>query len=523
MIDAAPHITILHGKFNKYLSWSQPFLYQLIQRLGEHARNIVICQRTENLVRFPTRDLYRIHTGCLADEPRALLASAAAGRRWNPQLLHAHFGWSGIRMAPMRQFLRVPLVTTFGGRDVGHEMDLPLLAPLYRVLLEISELMICVSEDLKRQLVARGAPDERVVVIHRGTDLEWFQFVDRSQRDQGGPVHLLMVGRLVEKKGHRYALRAVHKLIEAGDTVHLTVVGDGDELEQLLDLRLDLNLAPHVDFVGSTDAVGVRDWYRRADILLHPSVTASDGNIEGLPNTVVEAAATGLPVVATRHGGIAEAVQHERTGIMVDERDVEGLAAAVQGLAQDRQRRLMLGRSAAEFARDRFDIGRQVSRHLDLYREVVEANPADAPRMRRTFLDQRHFEGLRRAIRPGRDDTIVAQIEELSWWWAQKRGAPAFRPPSSSRLSSLRGHVVRIPELIRRPVRRLLGAAVRTALQSSNRQKGGDKSAPAYDLRSAVLGFVDRGGDLEEVDPNWDAARLAEFLRSRCAGVPGDD
>jgi colanic acid/amylovoran biosynthesis glycosyltransferase len=512
MPDAQSQLTVLHGKFTKYLSWSQSFLYELIRRLGAHVRNGVLCEHTENLERFPTRDLYRIQPGDLADEPRALLVSAAAGKLWSPQILHAHFGSSGIRMAVMRQFMRIPLVTTFGGKDVGYEMNLPEFAPLYSGLFEISERMVCVSEDLKRQLIARGAPEKRIMVIRRGTDLQWYAFVDRSQHDEAGPVRLLMVSRFVRKKGHRYALRAVHDLIAAGERVHLTIVGEGDQLRPLLDLRQELKLTPHVDFVGSTDSSGVLDRYWEADILLHPSITSGDGDTEGLPNVVVEAAATGLPAVATRHGGIVEAVQHQKTGILVGERDVDGIVAAVTDLVHDRQRRLSLGWAAAHFARERFDIDHQVTAHLELYKELVDRYPASAPRMQRTFLGQRYFSGLRRATLERNDESIVAQIEALSNWWAEKRGAPIFRPPSPMRVNSVRRHAMHIPESVRFLVRRCLLSAVTGAVTSTTLRGGGHDEVLTEDLRRAVIDFVDRRGDLAAVDPTWDGPNLAKFL-----------
>jgi hypothetical protein len=409
----------------------------------------------------------------------------------------------------------VPLVTTFGGKDAGSHLQIGLFAPLYRAVFEISERIVCVSSALARQVVDRGADPERVVVIHRGTDLDFFQALDRSQRPDRGPLRLLMVGRLVEKKGHSYAMQALQSLQKDGTDVRLKVVGQGEDLQALRRLSRELGVAQFVDFAGSTDEAGLREQYRWADILLHPSVTAADGDVEGLPNTIVEAAATGLPVIATRHGGIPEAVLDDNTGLLVDERDVKGIATAIRTLARDRERRLAMGRSAADNAETHFDLSRQVDRHVELYRELVDEHPPDAPRMRRTYIDATYFEAFRSAIHLDPDDTIFSQLEKISWSWPRGGRTPAFKGPSPSQLANVRQLGVRVPEPIRRLARRSLTSLANAVARARSRRRGGDILSSGHDLNTAVLDFVKTGGAVDEIDPDWSVERLSQFLRGR--------
>ncbi|MAE95149.1 MAG: hypothetical protein CL910_10855 [Deltaproteobacteria bacterium] len=373
---AGPPLTVLQAKFAAYLSWSQPFLHALISGLDERVGNVIVCNRTENLGRFPVRNVERIPTRYLVKPRLGVLAASYLRRTWRPDVMHAHFGWSGLRLLLMKQMLRIPLVVTFGGRDVGLQMRLPDFDRLYDAMLNATDAIICVSQDLRSKLIEAGADPERIHVVYRGTDLTRFNFVDRSDRPADAPVRALMVGRIVEKKGHRFALEALEPLVTAGHDVHLTVVGEGEAYHEIRRLRRRLGMHGNVELVGSTDHHGVREQMARADFLLHCSVTPPSGDVEGIPNVIVEAQAMGLPVIGTIHGGIGEAVRDGETGLLVPERAVEPLTDAIRTLL-DRDLRLKLGRQARAFVDAHFNLQRQIDQHVAIYEKVVTQTRSD--------------------------------------------------------------------------------------------------------------------------------------------------
>src|SRR3990172_12273665 len=171
MGEADRDLTVLQAKFSAYLAWSQPFIHNLVSAVGDHVRNVVVCNRTENLDRFPTPTVVRLRHRFLVEPSPGLRAAAYLRRHYQPDLIHAHFGWSGIRMLFLKQFLRIPLVTTFGGRDVAVQMKLPAFDRLYQILLDAAEWIVCVSDDLRAELVAAGVDGKRIEVIRRGTSL----------------------------------------------------------------------------------------------------------------------------------------------------------------------------------------------------------------------------------------------------------------------------------------------------------------------------------------------------------------
>jgi len=413
-------VTVLQCKFQAWLSWSQPFLHDLVRGLDDHVDNVVVCTRVENLEHFPVRRLVRVPTGVLVRPSRALLAAARLRRDVAPDLIHAHFGWSGIRSLLLKHFLGLPMVTTFGGRDMGMQADLPGMKALYDLLLAASDRVICVSEDLRGAAVARGADPARTEVVRRGVDLDRFPRVERSGRDPEAPLRILMVGRLVPKKGHRMALEAAARLATAGVAFRLRVLGEGEEGPALRSLARHHGLGGYLEWGGVCAPEAVPGELAAADLLLHCAVTPPGGDREGIPNAVVEAAATGLPVVGTRHGGIGEVVTDGETGWLVDEGDVGGLARALCDAAGRPGRRRALGEAAAARARARFDVRTQVARHVEIYTELARGRRPGGPGRRidgtgLLELPARVREALRHPLELSVSELVDEHVAPSSW------------------------------------------------------------------------------------------------------------
>ena len=404
--------SVLHGKFSSWLPWHQPFLHDLLLGLDASFRNVVVCNRVENEARFPRADLVCLKSRALLQPAAAALCAADLRARFAPALLHGHFGWSGARLLLLKALLRIPLVTSFGGRDAGVQLRDPRSAPLYRILLEGSDRIVCVSAHLREALLAAGAAPERILVVHRGTDLARFPFCERAGRGDG-PLRILMVGRLVEKKAHGDALLALRRLRDAGCAAELAIVGAGPAREAIERETARLGLGREVELAAPTEQAQLRARFAAADVFLHCSVTARDGDVEGIPNVVVEAAATGLPVVATRHGGIGEVVEDGKGGLLVPEGDPAALAAALERLARQRELRLALGRGAGARVRGEFDLGIQVRAHEALYRELLAEG---APRP--LALPADFFAIARRAVGGG----------ARAWDYAQARAVASLLP-----------------------------------------------------------------------------------------------
>jgi glycosyltransferase involved in cell wall biosynthesis len=458
-------LTVLQCKFSAYLSWSQPFIHKLLEAVGDEVRNVVLCYRTENLDRFPVKDLVRLRARHLTDPRLAPQAADHLREQYRPDLIHAHFGWSGTAMLLLKQCLRIPLVVTFGGRDAGLQMKLPHYDRLYRMLLEATDQVICVSRDLERRLVDVGVDPGRIRVVYRGADLREFAFVDRSGRPPDQPVTVLMVGRMVEKKGHRHAFASLAPLVREGHDLRLVIVGEGETYKALRRLRGQLGLKPHIEFLGATNHAGVREQMAKADLLLQSSITPESGDTEGIPNVIVEAQATGLPVVATQHGGIAEAVRDGETGILVPERDDSAMTAALLALAKDRERRLSMGRAARRFVESQFDFDTQVAEHLSIYRRVVSECTNDPERVRRVSIPEDYVALMEKTLRIGEAEFSLAEMAArvLSTRRADEEFSEA--PIGQSALEKIYALKNHIPERIKHPTKLVLAKLLTKAIE----------------------------------------------------------
>jgi colanic acid/amylovoran biosynthesis glycosyltransferase len=171
-----------------------------------------------------------------------------------------------------------------------------------------------------------------MVVHHTGINLSRFPFRPRGY-SIGEQLRLVTVGRLVEKKGIEFALLAVHRLVSEGLDLRYDILGDGP-LRRRLEAGIEqMGLGGRVKLRGSLGHDQVGEWLSRSHVLLAPSVTANDGDQEGIPNIVREGMAVGLPVVSTRHGGIPELIEDGASGHLVPERDAAALADRIRHLA----------------------------------------------------------------------------------------------------------------------------------------------------------------------------------------------
>jgi colanic acid/amylovoran biosynthesis glycosyltransferase len=323
------------------------------------------------------RPRHGLRTGkAMADGVRAtsieVLALDAVLRRKRPyDVVHGHFGPNGVLAAHLRRMgaHAAPIVTTYHGIDVTRTMA-ERGAGFYRVLFEDGDLHLPVSALFRRILVDAGCPPERTLVHHMGVALGDLPFRER-RAPEDGVTRLVTVARLVEKKGVEFGVRAVAALARDGRAVRYEIVGDGPRRAEIEALVRSLDLEAVVRVHGWLDRPGVRALLDRAHVLLAPSVTAADGDQEGIPMVLMEAMASGLPVVSTVHSGIPELVEDGVGGHLVPERDVEALAACLARLVGRPESWGPLARAARSRIEAEFDVDALNDRLVELYRRVA--------------------------------------------------------------------------------------------------------------------------------------------------------
>jgi colanic acid/amylovoran biosynthesis glycosyltransferase len=276
-----------------------------------------------------------------------------AVQQLQPALVHAQFGLSGALMLPIMDSLSVPLIVHYRGADATVQDDAARYASLNHwiyfrrreALKQKTRLFLTVSNFIRQKLIDQGFPSAKIKTFYQGVNVDQFCPDPLLPRE---PV-VLFVGRLTEKKGCEYLIRAIAPVQAQMPEVKLVIIGEGP-LKPTLEALAAHHLQQY-EFLGTQPPDVVKNWMNRAKVMATPSITAAQGDSEGLPNVVLEAQAMGLPVVSTLHAGIPEAVIDGETGFLAPEREIEPLTQGCLRLLQTEdlwQRLSIKGRSHVE-------------------------------------------------------------------------------------------------------------------------------------------------------------------------------
>ena len=331
------------------------------------------------LAELPGAGAARFLGGLARLRPADLRRAIRIAARGPFDVVHAQFGPLGLFAAGLREagLLEGALLTSFRGWDLGRyprQYGAAVYAPLFRS----GDLFLPNCEHFARRLLELGCPSERIAVKRSGIDLERFHFRPRHAPGAGEPLRIAAVGRLVEKKGFGDALDALASLARSRSDwlFQLELVGDGPLREPLALRAAELGIAEQVRFCGWQNHEALAATLDAAHLLIAPSRTAEDGDQDAPVNTLKEAMATGLPVVATRHGGIPELVEDGVSGWLAAEADPGDLARALGRLLEAPERWEALGRAGRVRVEADYD-RRRTNAHLEtLYRRALTEPPA---------------------------------------------------------------------------------------------------------------------------------------------------
>jgi len=299
---------------------------------------------------------------------RSILSEADA------RLLHIYFGQIAVHLLPLIRSWNKPSIVSFHGADVVVDMNKPAYREATRQMLDAVKLVLVRSQSLRCAVIDLGCDEKKIEIQRTGIPLDEFPFRERNFVAAVKEWRLVQAGRLVEKKGLPVALRAFALFLHQHPNATLTIAGEGPLLGQLQDLTRELNIGSRVSFTGFITQEQLRETYYGSHIFLHPSQMGRDGNQEGIPNSMLEAMASGLPVFATQHGGIPEAIENGRSGVLVPQGDHEKLAAALLDAAKDPGFLSKIALNGAENVRENFDLRAQARRLEEIYLHLIQAS-----------------------------------------------------------------------------------------------------------------------------------------------------
>jgi colanic acid/amylovoran biosynthesis glycosyltransferase len=286
------------------------------------------------------------------------------------QLLHIYFGHIAAHLLPLIKSWPKPSVVSFHGADVMVDLDKPAYRAATQQMLEAVRLVLVRSESLGRALINMGCPAGKIRLQHTGIPVDDIPFREREWPDKGA-WRFVQACRLIEKKGLRVSLRAFAQFAAQHPAATFTIAGEGPLRSELGRVAAELGIADKVFFPGFISQNQLRELYYQSHIFLHPSEVGGDGNQEGVPNSMLEAMASGLPVFATEHGGIPEAIENGRSGILVKERDDTALALVLLERTANPEGLAAIARNGAEVVRKYFEQTGQTRQLEDYYLEAI--------------------------------------------------------------------------------------------------------------------------------------------------------
>lgn len=291
-------------------------------------------------------------------------------------IVYVQFGFHGkkvIKEAHLQEYKK-PIVVCFRGNDLsGYIQKDP---HFYDQLFKDVDLFLPVCDFFAKRLVLLGCDLRKIIVHHSAIDIDSFIF-RYHVIDHKTSLRLISVSRLTEKKGLEFSIKAVAKLKNRYPNLKYIIVGDADYhnpgyKEYLKQLVIDLDLEKTVFFYGWATHEEIIPLLSKSDIFILPSITGPDGDQEGIANALKEAMAVGLPVIATDHAGTSELVEHEQTGLLVEEKDVLGIVKAVHWYIKHPEKVKDITKKARIKIEDEFAIKPTVAKLEKIFEQLID-------------------------------------------------------------------------------------------------------------------------------------------------------
>jgi glycosyltransferase involved in cell wall biosynthesis len=253
-------------------------------------------------------------------------------RKLNIELVHSHFANFPTDVSILiSSFLKIPYSFSAHANDIFVDNpDLP-------VKIKNAQFVITCTAYNKAYLnrLTENKFQDKIHLIYHGIDTDKWSVLSRKQFFPSNIIRVLTIGRLVEKKGYPFLIDALKIVKDSGYNISCVIVGEGPCENKLKQKVRSLNLTDKITFYGYQEQNKMKSFYINSDIFVMPSLLANNGDRDGLPNVLLEALATGLPVITTDISGIPELITHKKTGLLVPPFDSKAIADAIILLSND--------------------------------------------------------------------------------------------------------------------------------------------------------------------------------------------
>jgi colanic acid/amylovoran biosynthesis glycosyltransferase len=365
-----------------FLPFSETFIYSYIKNI-RNFNQIIVASKRENEDQF-TYDPSKVFTfdeaiPSMVNLPiplkhRMLLTKKNRFfynvlKENDVKLVHAHFGYVGVAALAVAKRLNIPLITTFHGLDMsklGRDLYYRIM---YRRMFYYGKAFVVEGSCMRKKLIELGCPKDKAKIIHLGVDIKKFELIQRRV-NPGERIKFLMCSRFVEKKGIPYGIKAFAKALKSYDNMELNIIGgESSEYQTLIE---KLGAKDKIKILGKKKHAEVASLMRGSHVFMAPSITARDGDTEGgTPTTVLEAEASGLPLISTFHADIPEAVVDKKTGFLSPEKDFGAMSANILKIVQTPDLLAKMGTEGRRHIEKEYDSTKVTAKLEELYGQVL--------------------------------------------------------------------------------------------------------------------------------------------------------
>ena len=378
---------VIAHSVRSYLFRTGSWIYAQISHLKRY-QSLVITTRKRNLEIFPVDKIYSLSDlkglNRFFQRQYAKLTNfyypffLKVLKENQVLLLHSHFGNRGYFDLALKQKLRIPQVTTFYGHDVSLLPQEERWRERFKVFFEQGDLILAEGNYMKKTLLEMGCPNSKVRVQHLGIDCEKIPFIPRKMLD-GQKTKILIAGTFREKKGITYALEAFARLAPKYKNIGVTLIGDAGRSQREINYKKEItaimdsrHITDRVNYLGFLPYPAFIEEAKNNHIFLSPSIHPSDGETEGgAPVALIEMSAYGMPIVSTFHCDIPEVVIDGKSGFLVQEKDIDGLAERLEHLINHPELWESMGRAGRNHIEEQFNIVTQAAKLEAFYDSLL--------------------------------------------------------------------------------------------------------------------------------------------------------
>ncbi len=373
---------VLQG-FLVYGNKTEPWSFNLLSELHKHTKETVVIATNYKKSKFYSKEFKYLkfwfqNTSKMSRYlSRILFHKLIFGKvkKENIELIHAHFGPAGWRYKKLAKKLEVPLVVSFYGKDYEYiPHNKPVWKKRYDELFNIVDYFICEGKHGKNLLIEKGCPENKVAVCHLGIVPSEIAYHNRVKRP--GSLHLVQIASFVEKKGHIYTVKAFHKALQESKAsdLKLTLIGGKHDTYEEVNAYIEENqLGSSIEYISFIEYSKLYSFLKNFHVFIHPSCYSENMDCEGgAPVVLLDAQATGMPVIASFHCDIPDEVVHGQTGLLSKEKDVDGITESIlRFLEMEQEEYDTFSKAARKHIEQEYDISKSAFKLYEIYKKIL--------------------------------------------------------------------------------------------------------------------------------------------------------